>query len=111
MRFVASIAVALSLIVTTSCSRPAVDAQKGATHRVVIDGTRFQPDELTIAVGDSIVWVNNDPFPHTATSTDADFDSGEIAPTKSWTFKAVKAGDFPYVCTLHRSMKGTVHVK
>jgi len=108
---IASIAMALGLLATAGCSGPAVDAQKSTTHKVVIDGTRFQPEDLTVAVGDSIVWVNDDPFPHTATSTAGGFDSDEIASSKSWTFKAAKAGDFPYVCTLHRNMKGTLHVK
>jgi plastocyanin len=110
MRVTASIAVILSLL-STGCSRGAVDAQKSTSQTVVIDGTRFQPAELSVNVGDSIVWVNKDPFPHTATSATGGFDSGEIASEKSWTFKAVKAGEFPYVCTLHRNMKGILRVK
>src|SRR5262245_50103108 len=111
MRVFASVAVALSLIGTSGCSRGAADAQKSTTHTVVTDGTHFQPDDLTVNVGDSIVWVNKDPFPHTATSQAGGFDSGEIESDKSWRFKASKAGEFPYICTLHRTMKGMLRVK
>ena len=36
------------------------------THTVTIDGFRFQPERLTVARGDRIVWVNKDVVPHTA---------------------------------------------
>ena len=111
MRVFASVAVALSLITTAGCSRGAADAQKSATHTVVMDGTRFQPDDLTVNVGDSIVWINKDPFPHTATSEAGGFDSDEIESGQSWTFEASKAGESRYICTLHRTMKGMLRVK
>ena len=39
------------------------------------------------------------------------FDSGEIAPGKTWKYTAKKPGKFPYVCTLHPTMKGTLVVE
>jgi plastocyanin len=64
-------------------------AAKPTTHTVTIEGTKFTSGDLTVAVGDSIVWLNKDPYPHTAT----------------------KAGDFAYTCSIHPSMKGTLHVR
>jgi plastocyanin len=58
-----------------------------------------------------VVWTNNDPFPHTATSRAAGFDSGAIMPGKSFTFKATTRGEFPYVCTLHPTMTATLKVQ
>jgi plastocyanin len=99
-------------IVSLMCG-PVVASQgrKAATHTVVMEGTGFQPADLKIAAGDTVVWVNKDPFPHTATAKNGDFDSKEIEAGKSWkhTFKA--KGDFAYVCTLHPPMKGTVKVE
>jgi plastocyanin len=57
-----------------------------------------------------VVWTNNDPFPHTATSHAAGFDSGVIMPGKSFTFKATTHGEFPYVCSLHPTMTATLKV-
>ena len=83
---------------------------KLATRTVTIEGTRFDPETLDVRVGDSIVWINKDPFPHTATSTTGAFDSHEIAADKSWTFTATKSGTFPYVCAFHPTMKGVIRV-
>ncbi len=89
----------------------AADARKPATHTVTMEATQFQPTVLTVAAGDSVVWVNKDPFPHTATSKPGGFDSQVIVAGKSWTFTPSKKGEFAYVCTLHPTMKATLRVK
>ena len=113
-RALLSAVAAVGLLVSGWMSDQAQGAAAGAlerkTHTVVIEGTSFQPAQLTVAAGDTVVWINKDPFPHTATSTGA-FDSGAIAPEKSWKFKLVTKGDFDYVCTLHPTMKARVTVK
>jgi plastocyanin len=81
------------------------------THTVTIEATSFKPESLTVAAGDKVVWVNKDPFPHTATSTSGGFDSGNIEPDKSWTFTAVKKGEFGYICSLHPTMKAVLKVE
>jgi plastocyanin len=94
-------------IVTASGAAPA----KPQSHTITIDGTSFAPANLTVNVGDRVVWTNKDPFPHTATSKTGGFDSDAVLPGKSWTFVAKKKGDYPYICSIHPSMKGTLHVK
>ena len=95
-----------------AAAKPAAKgAAKAATHKVTIEGTRFDTADLTVNAGDSIVWENKDPYPHTATSKTGGFDSKDIASEKSWKYVAKKKGDFPYICTIHPSMKGTIHVK
>jgi plastocyanin len=81
-----------------------------ATQTVTIDGLKYDPDPLTVNRGDTIVWVNKDPFPHTVTAKGA-FDSHEIAAGKSWKYIATKAGEYSYVCTLHPNMQGTLTVR
>ena len=88
-----------------------VPAAAAATHTVVMEGVGFVPNVLAVARGDTVVWVNKDPFAHTASAQDKSFDSKEIAAGKSWRFIAKKTGTFPYVCTLHPTMKGTLVVK
>jgi plastocyanin len=78
---------------------------------VAIDGTEFVPATLSVRVGDRITWVNRDPFPHTVTARNGRFDSKLIAAGASWTYRATKKGEFPYTCTLHPTMKGTVVVR
>ena len=84
---------------------------KRTVHTVTIEGTRFVPDVLVVKPGDSIVWVNKDPFTHTVTSRDGGFDSKQINEGRSWKYVAARKGEFPYVCTLHPTMKGTLRVE
>ena len=84
---------------------------KPQTHEVTIEGMRFQPEVLTVASGDTIVWVNKDLVPHTATSEAGDFDSKDIQADKSWRYTIHKTGDFAYICTFHPTMKATLQVK
>ena len=86
-------------------------ARKPVTHTVTVDGSRFEPETLSVVAGDTVVWVNKDLVAHTATSKPGAFDSGLIAPGKSWKYKPKRAGDFAYTCTYHPTMKGTLRVK
>ena len=80
-------------------------------HTVLIEGMRFQPEGLTVAAGDTVVWVNRDMVPHTATSASGRFDSNEIAPGKTWTHTVRSTGEFGYICTYHPLMKAVLRVK
>jgi plastocyanin len=80
-------------------------------HTVIMEGVRFQPERLTVARGDTVVWVNKDLVAHTATSDAGSFDSGTIQPEKSWRFIATKKGAFDYRCTFHPAMKGVLNVR
>src|SRR2546423_13323696 len=60
-------------------------AAKPAKYNSTIEGTQFQPNVLSVSRGDSIVWTNKDPFPHTVTSRSGGFDSQQIQPGESWT--------------------------
>jgi plastocyanin len=105
------IAITAALVLLLSHGGTGVVANAPTTHTVTIDGTAFNSPTLTVKVGDSIVWVNKDPFPHTVTSSDGKFDSGQIAPDKSWKYKASSKGEFAYICRLHPTMKGTLKVE
>ena len=82
-----------------------------ATHTIVIADMKFVPETLTVKAGDTVVWVNKDFFPHTATAQDRSFDSRDLATNKSWKYVAAKKGTFSYICTLHPTMKATLIVK
>jgi len=88
----------------------AAGALAGTKHTVVIENLRYEPATLTVKKGDTITWVNKDIFPHTVTAAGS-FDSRDFQPGGKWTYHATKAGDFPYICTLHPNMKGTLKVE
>ena len=98
------------LLLSCSRSNPVPEPQP-QTHTIVIDGMRFEPADLTIHTGDTIVWVNKDLFPHTATAGNSTFDSQVIPAGASWKYVAKKKGEFTYWCLFHPTMKADLLVK
>lgn len=86
---------------------------KPTVHTILIDGMRFIPQTVTVKAGDTVVWRNKDPFPHTATAAAGSRGpaSPVIAAGGSWRFRATKAGTYAYLCTLHQTMTATLVVK
>ncbi|WP_278185298.1 cupredoxin domain-containing protein [Paraburkholderia ginsengiterrae] len=89
----------------------AVSEAAAKTYVIVIEQMRFNPPVLTVHRGDRVMWVNKDLFPHTATSTPTAFDSHEIRPDASWSYVTRQIGSYPYLCTLHPTMRGTLIVQ
>jgi len=78
---------------------------------VVMDGTQFTPGDLSVSVGQTVRWRNDDPFPHNVESKAGGFHSGDLEPGTRWQFKVTERGTFDYECSLHPGMKGTVKVR
>lgn len=70
----------------------------------------FKPSRLDVAVGDTVVWTNQDVVPHSATAKGT-WDTGTLSQGQSGSYVAKAAGEFEYVCTLHPGMKGALVVK
>jgi len=68
----------------------------------------FSPGELNVAVGTTVTWRNTDSTSHTSTSNATGWNSGIIAPGGQFSFARQAAGTFPYHCTIHPGMVGTV---
>ncbi len=78
---------------------------------ISIKGGKYRPKNVTIKVGSTLTWTNNDDVPETVTSdTPGLFDSGQIAPNATWSYTFTKAGVFPYHCTGKTGAYGTVTV-
>ncbi|MCA1812576.1 MAG: hypothetical protein LC624_01340 [Halobacteriales archaeon] len=80
------------------------------THVVHIAGFLFSPGDLTVNAGDSVQWVNDDGFAHTATDSGFAWDTGTIGSHGSVTLLFAAAGSFSYHCAFHGFMSGTLHV-
>ncbi|MFE4060323.1 cupredoxin domain-containing protein [Streptomyces sp. NPDC059096] len=80
---------------------------------MTIDNFAYAPSALTVAPGSKVTVVNKDSVAHTLTATTGKaFDTGTIGPGKTATFTApAKAGAYPYICTIHPFMKGTLTVR
>ena len=77
---------------------------------VEIKGFAFHPAKLSVKPGDVIRWVNKDIAPHTATSDDESWDSGELSNGGVAEIEMTKAGVFSYLCIYHPAMKGEITV-
>lgn len=106
----ALIAAALGLVACRNHGA-AADAPKPVTHTVTIQAMRFEPERLAIKAGDTVVWINTDLVPHTATAQGGGFNSASIDAGKSWQFTPAAPGTVDYVCSFHPSMKATLAVK
>ena len=93
-----------------ACSAGAEAARKPVAYTVTIDAARFSPADLSVKIGDTVIWVNKDLLAHTATAKGGRFDSKVIQPGKSWHFVAKTPGEFPYTCLFH-PMNGTLTVR
>ena len=74
-------------------------------------GPFFSPANLTVKVGKTVTWVNKDTVTHTVTSDGSSlFDSGFMPTGATFQFTFTAAGTYPYYCTVHPYMKGTIVV-
>jgi plastocyanin len=81
-----------------------------ADEAVAIAGFAFDPGSVTVRVGDSVTWTNQDSAAHTATASGT-FASGDLASGQSFTYAFTTAGTFDYICAIHPTMAGTVVVQ
>lgn len=85
-------------------------AATGDEAEVEIEDFTFQPGELTVAPGTTVVWKQRDDAPHTVTADDESFDSGTMQDRDEFTLTFDEPGTYPYHCHVHPSMTGTVTV-
>jgi plastocyanin len=86
-------------------------AAAAADQAVSISGFAFHPSSVTVNVGDTVTWTNNDSVAHTATDDDMSWDTGTLSQGGSGSITFNSAGTFPYHCSVHPTMHGTVVVQ
>lgn len=86
-------------------------ATSAADVSVNIMNFAFQPTPLTVPVGTTVVWTNQDNEAHTATSdTPGLFDTGPLDKGQSGKVTFNQAGTITYFCRFHPEMHGTITV-
>lgn len=76
-------------------------------------GLNFDPRDLTISVGDTVTWMNNDENIHTATHRNdpALFDSETMEAGEEFSFTFTEEGEIRYFCKFHPWMTGVITVQ
>jgi len=105
-----SLTMATALVLTgiVSIVAPLMLIADAASHNVSIADFSFTPGDLTIAPGDTVTWTNTASTTHTVVGSG--WGSGALSLGSTYTHQFNASGDFPYHCSIHPSMTGTVHV-
>lgn len=82
-------------------------------HHVGMQNRTFTPEALTIKVGDTVDWVNNDTDVHIVVSgkdladpnVGKPLDSGTMLPNQHYKYTFTKPGRYPYMCVIHWSLQ------
>lgn len=119
-------AAALLLAVLAACSSSGGDATPSSSSTgdpsapagtlVTIAGFRFQPDRIEVTAGTTVRWENTDQILHTVTQGTPDEPGGAVldgtlaAAGTSYEATPTEPGEYPYFCSRHTSMTGTLVV-
>ena len=86
------------------------EASGTGTVAVSIKDFSFEPSAITAKVGDTITFSNTGAAPHNATLDAGGCATPTIQPGKSDGLHFTVAGSYPFHCTIHPDMKGTITV-
>jgi plastocyanin len=109
------VAAALALLLAISFSviglAPRAEAAP-APVTVTIDNFTFGPATITVPVGTTVTWVNQDDIPHTVVSDDKKTFRSKVLDTDDrFSFTFTTPGSYGYFCSIHPHMTGKVVVK
>ena len=117
------IAAIIPCLIITACSKSGGANTNGGTYGngggggngggsdVSIKNFAFSIGSLNVNSGTTVTWTNNDAANHTVTADDNSFNSGNIAPGKTYSKTFTSSGTFAYHCNIHPGMQATVVVK
>jgi amicyanin len=84
-------------------------APQGGTAVAIAD-FKFNPATLTVPVGTTVTWTNQDEEPHTLAAKDGSFHSPGVDTHGTYSFTFTTPGSYDYICSIHPFMTGTVVV-
>lgn len=77
------------------------DTEPDAT--VMMVGLRFNPVEVHIPAGGTVLWVNSSRLAHTVTADDDSWDSGDVEVGDTFSMNFDTPGTYGYFCIPHGS--------
>lgn len=94
---------------TETAAEPEQQTTGPKTDTVVIYQMQFQPANLTVNKGDTVVWINKDLVSHNVTEDPAGSIKSDTLSTGD-SFKLVPDHSFNYICSIHPTMKAQLTV-
>ena len=100
----------LSCIFLLNSCTPAPEKTTHKVYNVEIKQMQFQPAELTLQKGDTVIWINHDIVTHDVTEEKSKvWTSAPLAPGESWSLMITESAN--YFCSIHVVMKGKLTVQ
>lgn len=98
-----------SVFLLNSCDTE-IEKNLPKVHTVEIKQMKFQPAELIVQKGDTVVWINNDIVAHDVTEEPVKAWTSSLMPVgESWSMVVTQSAD--YYCSIHVVMKGKLIVQ
>lgn len=94
----------LALLGLTATGTASTDTNVSILYRA------YQPADLTVVAGQTVIWKNSGLGPHTVTADAGQFDSGKLDAGATFSYTFSVPGTYPYSCTVHPTMHGKVLV-
>ena len=92
-------------------SPPGSQGTKPSDGAIAIADFKFVPETVTVDVGTTVTWTNEDAAPHTATADDGSFDTGNLREGDAGKFTFREAGSYAYFCEFHKFMRAKITVR
>lgn len=102
MRFIVGL-IALGIFSGEAVAQTASLPQRHVVH---IEAFAFQPPQIIVSPGDTIVWVNQDIVPHFISIAEGQWQSPIIEEGQSWEMVVDQTGSHAYICVFHPKMMG-----
>jgi plastocyanin len=93
----------------TATATPTIGCAVGIRY-VIMGDYYYLPTNVTVTVGTTIRWLNEGPSQHTTTSDTNIWDSSVLNPGQTYDHTFNTPGTYPYHCTLHPQMVGSITV-
>ncbi len=108
----ASVQPTATVIATVTAAPTAAATATPAANTIHIKDYKFTPDKLTVKIGDTVTWINDDVAKHTVTGDPGvtGLDSALIAQGESYAHTFTQKGLYTYHCSPHPYMKASMEV-
>lgn len=119
LNYIFLVSVFFSITFFSGCSKndnPASPGTSPGANEILLQNIAFSPASKTVAVGTTVKWINKDNTTHdvisgTPGNPSGLFNSGDFGANGEFTFTFSQAGTFPYFCSHHAGMTGTIVVQ
>lgn len=77
------------------------DTQTAGAISITMGPMSFSPNTVTVPSGTRVTWTNTDTSSHTVTADNSSYNSGTLAPGKTYSLVFTARGEYTYFCGFH----------